>query len=228
MASTTTVNGRTVVHEGSGGLSAAFPDVCLTPSGPVPVPYPNVARSADLVRGSETVAVDGQPVAVKGSAFGRSTGDEAGVQKGVVSGAVMGEARFQNWSFDVKIEGRNACRLLDPMSNNGGSPTNTPPTPEVQPPRAGGPEAAVEISLSHVVRVGFVYAHPDPWTERKEPVRLETGYDLVGPESETWAPPFSYASGVCGLSSPGEYQLAFQSFDRAPRPLVSDAAGEDA
>jgi Toxin PAAR-like domain len=29
----------------SGGAVVAFPDVCTTPGGPVPIPYPNVAKS---------------------------------------------------------------------------------------------------------------------------------------------------------------------------------------
>jgi hypothetical protein len=40
---------------------------------------------------------------------------------GVVSNKIKGKAEFVNYSFDVKIEGKNVCRLLDPMQQNMGS-----------------------------------------------------------------------------------------------------------
>ena len=222
MAATTVVNGRTVVHKGSGGLSTAFPDVCLTPlpGGVAPVPYPNVARSADLVRGSRTVRVDGQPVALKDSAFGRSTGDEPGVRKGVISQEVMGEARFQNYSFDVKIEGRNACRLLDPMANNAGSPPNTGPVPEAQAGRAAGPPRGQVLIAGHVVRVTVRYAHPKVWTDQDQPPRFGVGYELDGPEHETWSSLTEYTTGVSNVWHPGRYRLSLKPFDRERRALL--------
>lgn len=222
MASTTAVNDRTVVHRGSDGVSDTFPGVCLTPApgGPVPVPYLNVARSADLVRGTGTVTVDGHPVAVKGSAFGRSTGDEPGTQKGVISQAVGGEARFQNWSFDVVIEGRYACRLLDPMANNGGSPCNTPRAAEVQPPRRGrAPDP--DDPHEHVVRVTFRYAQPMVWTDHDPAPRIGVAYDLAGAEDEIWSPLFRYTSGYNYVWEPGVYRLAMHPFDLERRALLS-------
>lgn len=49
------VNGMSVVHKKSGGVSLSFPDVCKTPSpaGLVPIPYPNIAKSADTAKGSK-------------------------------------------------------------------------------------------------------------------------------------------------------------------------------
>jgi hypothetical protein len=135
------VNGLTVVHQGSSGVAmASAPDVCKTPSsaGPVPLPYPNVARSADLANGTTTVLVAGRSVAVEGCNFSTSTGDEPGSVGGVVSGVTKGKAKFTNYSFDVKIEGHCACRLSDPMTMNGNAaqtmtlgetqPPNMPPT----------------------------------------------------------------------------------------------------
>ena len=59
MANTVGVNKMSVVTQDSNGTTVAFPDVCKTPSpgGPVPIPYPNVARSADTAQGSKTVTV---------------------------------------------------------------------------------------------------------------------------------------------------------------------------
>jgi len=47
-----------------------------------------------------------------------TSGDEAGSAGGVLSGVVGGEAEFSMYSFDVKFEGRNVCRLGDPLLHN--------------------------------------------------------------------------------------------------------------
>ncbi|MGD2151790.1 MAG: DUF4150 domain-containing protein [Gemmatimonadales bacterium] len=122
MGVTVDVNGLSLVHKGSGGTTAAtVPDVCKTPSGggPVPIPYPNISFSSDLAKGSTTVTADGgNMIAIKGSEFGKSTGDEPGSVGGVKSGVNMREAKWLSYSFDVKIEGKNACRLTDKMTCN--------------------------------------------------------------------------------------------------------------
>ncbi len=137
MPATINVNMRTVVHKSSDGVSIAFPDVCKTPSpsGPVPIPYPNIAQSKDTAKGSKTVKMDGNPIMLDGSNFSTSTGDEAGTAGGgVVSSKTKGKAEFINFSFDVKVDGKNVCRLGDMMVQNKGSSPNTPPIPEIQPP----------------------------------------------------------------------------------------------
>ncbi len=128
MGHTVTINTpMMVVHKDSGGISPVFPDVCKTPSpgGPVPIPYPNVAKSSDTADGSTTVKIDGNPVMLKSSSFSTSTGDEAGsAGGGVVSNCTKGKAMFINYSFDVKIEGKNVPRSMDPMKQNGQSAFN--------------------------------------------------------------------------------------------------------
>jgi hypothetical protein len=120
MSSTVLVNGRGVVHQTSGGSSTVFPDVCKTPTpgGAVPIPYPNVGRSADTSGGPLTVNVDGSMPMVKGATYSQTSGDEGGSLGGVVSGTVRGPAEFLLYSFDVKSEGRNVCRLGDPLFHN--------------------------------------------------------------------------------------------------------------
>lgn len=120
MAQTTFVNLRGAVHKGSGGMSTVFPDVCLTQIGNavVPIPYPNTGKSSDTDKGPKSVKLDGEMPMVKGSIYTTSTGDEAGSKKGVASGTVNGECEFMMYSFDVKIEGKNACRLGDPLFHN--------------------------------------------------------------------------------------------------------------
>lgn len=113
---------RTVVHAGSNGISPAFPDVCKTPSpgGPIPIPYLNIARSADTSQGSKKVKMDGYSIMLKSSCFSMSSGNEPGsAGGGVVSSKIKGKAKFANYSFNVKVEKKNVPRLLDPMQQNG-------------------------------------------------------------------------------------------------------------
>ena len=117
---TTFANGRGIVHKASMGMSIVFPDVCKTPSpaGPVPIPYPNIGKSSDTIQGPTTVKTDGQMPMVKGAKYMRSMGDEPGVAGGVVSGVNMNVCEFLLFSFDVKFEGKNVCRLGDMMWHN--------------------------------------------------------------------------------------------------------------
>jgi Domain of unknown function (DUF4150) len=133
MPVTVGVNNMSVVHAGSNGITTAFPDVCKTPSpaGPIPIPYPNIAQSSDTAQGASTVKCDGNPVCVKDSNFKMSTGDEAGSLMGVASNKIKGKAEFVNFSFDVKIEGKNVPRAFDLMLHND---KNTPPFPVMQGP----------------------------------------------------------------------------------------------
>lgn len=133
MAVSVGVNSLSVVHADSGGTTIAFPDVCKTPSpaGPIPIPYPNIAKSSDTAKGASTVKCDGNPVCVKDSNFSTSTGDEAGSAGGVVSSKTKGKAEFVNFSFDVKFEGKNVPRAFDLMLHND---KNTPPFPLLQGP----------------------------------------------------------------------------------------------
>lgn len=120
MAQTTFANSRGLVHKGSGGMSIVFPDVCKTQCGPsvVPIPYPNIGKASDTTNGPKKVKIDGKMPMVKGSTYSKSTGDEPGSIGGVVSGVNKSECEFMMYSFDVKFEGKNACRLGDPMFHN--------------------------------------------------------------------------------------------------------------
>lgn len=121
MASSVFVNSMGVAHKGSGGKAIAFPDVCKTPTpgGPVPVPYPNIGMSSDTAKGTKTVKVQKNPSMVKGSNYSKSTGDEAGTAGGgIVSSKTKGKCEFILFSFDVKFEGKNVCRMGDLMTQN--------------------------------------------------------------------------------------------------------------
>jgi len=55
---------------------------------------------------------------VKGAKYMMSTGDEPGSIGGIISGVIKGEAEFLMYSFDVKFEGKNVCRMGDPLFHN--------------------------------------------------------------------------------------------------------------
>jgi len=120
MPQTTFANGRGIVHKGSGGMSPIFPDVCKTPVGPsvIPIPYPNIGQAADTTGGPTSVTVDGKMPMVKGAKYATSSGDEAGTAGGVISGKTKGACEFILYSFDVKIEGKNVCRMGDTLFHN--------------------------------------------------------------------------------------------------------------
>lgn len=128
MTVTISVNNLTLCHCGSDGISTAtLPDVCKTPSpsGPIPVPYPNIAKASDLAKGTKTVVADGGNMCANfGSELSRSTGDEAGSAGGVTSSTFLKEATWITYSFDVQLEGKGACRLTDKMFHNHNNTVN--------------------------------------------------------------------------------------------------------
>ncbi len=128
------INGRTAVHQDSGGKLTTI-DVCLTTIGTsvVPIPYGNKAQSSDVTSVASSVKVNGQGAANVKSYFSQSSGDSPGDKKGIASGTNDGKAEFIMGSFNVMIEGKPAARQGDPMISNN---KNTPPMPLMQ---SGGP-----------------------------------------------------------------------------------------
>lgn len=121
MGQTVFANSRGVDHKGSNGMSIVFPDVCKTPAppaGPIPIPYPNIGKASDTSKGTKKVKVDGKSAMVKGAKYSMSAGDEPGTAGGVISSKNKGECEYLMYSFDVKFEGKNACRLGDPLWHN--------------------------------------------------------------------------------------------------------------
>ena len=117
---TTFANCRGIAHGGSNGTSPIFPDVCKTPTpaGPVPIPYPNIGKSADTSSGPTSVTTDGQMPMTQDAKYMVSTGDEAGSAPGVISNKSKGVCEYMMYSFDVQFEGKNVCRLGDPLFHN--------------------------------------------------------------------------------------------------------------
>jgi Toxin PAAR-like domain len=119
--STILVNGLGLTYKSTIGISmATLPDVCKTPSpgGPIPIPYPNIADQSTLDNGTTTVFAHGQMIAIKGSEYSMSSGDEAGTVGGVTSNTFKKETAWISYSFDVKFDGGNACRHTDKKFHN--------------------------------------------------------------------------------------------------------------
>ena len=115
-------NGLSIVHQGDGNThTCPVPDVCKTPSpsGPVPIPYVNVALSINLSEGSTTVKIMGFPVALESSSIALSSGDEAGTAGGVISGKNMGKLSWSTASPTVKFDGKGVVRFSDVAGHNG-------------------------------------------------------------------------------------------------------------
>jgi hypothetical protein len=111
-------------HKGSAGIGIAPLDVCLSPPpGPVPIPYTNVLFAKDLIKGSKTVRIDGEPTFLEDySETSTSIGDEGGTLGGsVVTGVILGKGYFMVWSMTVQIEGLGVCRHGDMMGQNSAS-----------------------------------------------------------------------------------------------------------
>lgn len=216
MGATTTVNNRTVVHKDSGGITVSCPDVCKTPSpgGPIPIPYVNIARSADTSQGSSSVKVDGNPVMLQGSYFAKSSGDEAGSAGGVVSGVTKGKAQFVNYSFDVAIEGKCVPRQLDPMVSNIGGAPNSAPAAEMQAPlvSAAATIKAIEPDALHTLKLRFLFKHSHALTQSNLAPSFVTPLQLAGPQTLRYERHAGYAATPVFNVKQGDYRLRFDAF----------------
>lgn len=118
------------------GQCVAFPDACKTPAGQavVPVPYPNTAQldQSDMATVSTTVFIVGKNAVTENTEITSSSGDEAGVEGGVVSGTIKGPARFRLGSSIVSIEGYAAAYCGTQIGQNGNN-NNAPLGVQVTP-----------------------------------------------------------------------------------------------
>jgi len=94
----------------AGGMTQAMPDVCKVPAPPappIPTPFPNIAQCQQANPGTCTkkVKIGNKAVMTMKSEIPMSSGDEAGVAGGVISGKIKGEAVPKKGSAKVKMEG---------------------------------------------------------------------------------------------------------------------------
>ena len=118
-----------------GGQCLGMPDVCLVPAPPappIPTPFPNTGMVNQAEKTSTKVKFAGKEVVTKKSEISRSMGDEAGVNKGVMSGTNMDKVTFKKGSSKVKIEGQ-PCVHLTVMTGHNGSNANMPAGAQVAP-----------------------------------------------------------------------------------------------
>jgi hypothetical protein len=103
-----------------GGQAMGFPDVCKTPPAPpVPVPYPNIAMLQNADKTIKEVLVENKEIVVESSKVPSSTGDEAGVLKGVVSNTHRGEIKFKKYSSKVFAKGKKVVHHTAVTQHNG-------------------------------------------------------------------------------------------------------------
>lgn len=117
-----------------GGTCFAMPDVCITPAAPspLPIPYPNTGMVNQAKKTADKVKMVGKEVVTKKSEISRSQGDEAGTNKGVVSGMNMDKVVYQKGSSKVKIQGQ-PCVHLTCMTGHNGSNANMPAGAQIAP-----------------------------------------------------------------------------------------------
>ena len=120
----------------AGGQCFAFPDVCLTPAppapSPIPIPYPNIGMLTDAQKTSTKVKFVGKDAVTKKSEISRSSGDEAGTNKGVMSGTNMDKVVWKMGSSKVKAEGNDVVHLTSMTGHNGMS-ANMPAGAQIAP-----------------------------------------------------------------------------------------------
>ena len=108
-----------------GGKCAAFPDVCKVPApappGFVPTPFPNVGNVATADKTTNKVFITNKSVVVEGSEIPRSSGDEPGTLKGMVSATSMGKVTYKTHVGKVKFEGKSSITVTASTSQNGGN-----------------------------------------------------------------------------------------------------------
>ncbi len=102
------------------GMDLGFPDVCITPVGPVPtpIPYPDIAMTATSAPAAYNVLVDCMPALNQSSEGLVSVGDDAGVLLGVVSHDISGEAEYIVGCFTILVDGVPAQRLTSVTGQN--------------------------------------------------------------------------------------------------------------
>jgi hypothetical protein len=107
------------------GIDLAFPDVCLTPAfpAPIPIPYPNIAAGPMAVNPVFNVLYGGAPTHNLGTIIPMTNGDNAGVALGVASGTVMGPSRHLTGALTCLVGGMPVTRVTSMSLQNS---TNIP------------------------------------------------------------------------------------------------------
>ena len=107
------------------GIAFGFPDVCNTPSptATIPIPYPNIAQLSDADSTADNLEVGPKlKVLLGGAKIESSSGDEAGVSGGLVSGKTSGKCEIPEPSASQTVlygsEQKGLVRFLDVTTQN--------------------------------------------------------------------------------------------------------------
>lgn len=115
----------------AGGNCMGAPDVCKVPAPPappIPTPFPNMAMASQAIPPtcSMKVMIENKFTVVLNAQIAMSSGDEAGVAGGLMSGMIKGPVSYKLASFKVMAEGKGICTIGAMTSHNGSGPANIP------------------------------------------------------------------------------------------------------
>jgi hypothetical protein len=118
--------GKPIATTKQGGICFAFPDVCNTPSpsGQVPVPYPNTGQMSEADPRTTTVKAGGNWIITEESKIKNTTGDQAGSIGAINStppNSVGKSVTFETYSGTVKAQGKRVVRMFDSTKQNDGN-----------------------------------------------------------------------------------------------------------
>jgi len=123
-----------IAHKGSGGMSTVFPDLTKTPSpaGPVPIPYPNIAKASDTDKGTEKVKVGQNDLMVKASKLASKLINKYDLNQERLTAGVKKSIeveKFKVLTLDTKISKKSTPMMEQMLMNKAGTQTqDTPPT----------------------------------------------------------------------------------------------------
>ena len=144
------------------GMNMGFPDVCVTPVGPVPtpIPYPNMAMNATAVPFAANVLITFVPGLNMGAEMPITLGDQAGVES-----PFMGPGRYTMGNPTVMVDALPAVNLLCPTTGNDFinalGAVMVPSITNVFVTRAGGPRAGA-IDAAGMAELSRALAGPAP------------------------------------------------------------------
>jgi hypothetical protein len=118
--------GKPIATIKSGGICFAFPDVCNTPSpsGQVPIPYPNTGQMSDAKPHTSTVKAAGYEIITEESKIDNTIGDQAGSLGAINStppNSVGKSVTFATYSGTVRAQGKRVVRMFDSTKQNDGN-----------------------------------------------------------------------------------------------------------
>jgi hypothetical protein len=114
-----------------GGMCNSFPDVCKVPAPPappIPTPFPNIAQctQAKGSTASQKVKIANKKTFTKKTEISRTSGDEPGTLKGMISSTVSDVCVRAASYASVLVEGIEIVTSQKPTKHNG-SNANSPP-----------------------------------------------------------------------------------------------------